>query len=100
MAKVIQIRNVPEGLHRQLKSRAGIAGMSLSDYLLTEIRDFAARPTLEEMRERLRQTSTGKRSDAGSPLNPNRSTRHMFSISKCSKYCGASCGSARSRLFE
>ena len=54
MAKMIQIRNVPEALHRQLKSRAAIAGMSLSDYLLMEIRDLAMRPTLAEMRERLR----------------------------------------------
>ena len=38
---MIQVRNVPEDLHRQLKSRAAIAGMSLSDYLLREIRAVA-----------------------------------------------------------
>ena len=36
MGRMVQIRNVPEGLHRQLKSRAALAGMSLSDYLLSE----------------------------------------------------------------
>ena len=53
MSKMIQLRNVPEGLHRSLKARAAMAGMSLSDYLLAEIREIAERPTLTEMRERL-----------------------------------------------
>jgi hypothetical protein len=51
---MVQIRNVPETLHRQLKSRAALAGMSLSDYLLSEIRQLAERPTIEELRRRLR----------------------------------------------
>jgi plasmid stability protein len=51
---MVQIRNVPETLHRQLKSRAALAGMSLSDYLLREIRQVAERPTLDELRARLR----------------------------------------------
>jgi plasmid stability protein len=55
MSKMIQIRNVPDTLHRKLKSRAALAGMSLSDYLLAEIRSIAERPTLEEMRARLQQ---------------------------------------------
>jgi plasmid stability protein len=52
---MIQIRNVPDVLHRRLKSRAALAGMSLSDYLLSEIRQVAARPTLDELRARLEQ---------------------------------------------
>jgi len=54
MGTMIQIRNVPEALHRQLKSRAALEGMSLSDYLLGEIRQVAERPTINELRERLR----------------------------------------------
>jgi len=54
MGIMIQIRNVPEALHRQLKSRAALAGMSLSDYLLSEIRQVAERPTIDELRTRLR----------------------------------------------
>jgi plasmid stability protein len=50
---MIQIRNVPGELHRRLKSRAALAGMSLSDYLLDEIRQVAERPTLAELRARL-----------------------------------------------
>jgi len=53
MSVMIQIRNVPDALHRQLKSRAALAGMSLSDYLLHEIRQVAERPTFEELRARL-----------------------------------------------
>jgi plasmid stability protein len=54
MERMIQIRNVPEALHRTLKARAASAGMSLSDYLLSELREIAERPTLAEFRERLR----------------------------------------------
>ena len=50
---MIQIRNVPDDLHRELKVRAARAGMSLSDYLLDEVRRVADRPTVEEMRARL-----------------------------------------------
>jgi plasmid stability protein len=57
MSTMIQIRNVPDALHRRLKSRAALAGMSLSDYLLTEIRDLAERPTIEELRARLERRS-------------------------------------------
>jgi len=53
MTTMIQIRNVPDALHRRLKSRAALAGMSLSDYLLSEIRQVAERPTIDELRERL-----------------------------------------------
>ena len=53
MTVMIQIRNVPDALHRQLKSRAALAGTSLSDYLLGEIRQIAERPTLDELRARL-----------------------------------------------
>jgi len=53
MTTTIQIRNVPDALRRRLKSRAARAGMSLSDYLLGEIRRVAGRPTLNELRARL-----------------------------------------------
>ena len=53
MSKMIQLRNVPDALHRSLKARAAMAGMSLSDYLLSEIKEIADRPTLAELRNRL-----------------------------------------------
>ena len=53
MPTMIQLRHVPDDLHRKLKARAALAGMSLSDYLLREIRAIADRPTLDELRARL-----------------------------------------------
>jgi plasmid stability protein len=53
MVKMIQIRNVPEELHRTLKVRAAQMGMTLSDYLLSEIEQVAAKPTMKEWLERV-----------------------------------------------
>jgi len=55
MSKMIQVRNVPDSLHRSLKARAALAGMSLSEYLLAEIKEIAERPTLAELLGRLRK---------------------------------------------
>ena len=52
---MVQIRNVPTELHRRLKSRAAIEGMSMSDYVLRELRKALDRPTREEILERLRR---------------------------------------------
>jgi len=54
---MIQVRNVPESVHRTLKAQAALSGMSLSDFLLAEIRQVAERPTIDELRERLRRRS-------------------------------------------
>jgi antitoxin FitA len=48
MSSMIQIRNVPDELHRELKVRAARTGMTLSDYLLAELRALAVRPTMQE----------------------------------------------------
>jgi len=53
MPVVLQIRNVPYDLHRKLKARAALEGISLSDYLLRELRHAIERPTLDETRKRL-----------------------------------------------
>lgn len=55
MSKMIQIRNVPDEVHRTLKARAAKAGMSLSDYLRQEVARLAERPTLEEWFEEVRK---------------------------------------------
>lgn len=54
---MIQIRNVPDSLHRELKARAALERMSLSDYLMSEIRRSAERPSLKKLRERLDKRS-------------------------------------------
>jgi plasmid stability protein len=50
---MIQLRHVPDTLHRKLKSRAALEGLSLSDYLLKEVEKMSELPTMEEMRARL-----------------------------------------------
>jgi plasmid stability protein len=73
MSKMIQLRNVPEALHRKLKARAALEGLSLSDYLLGEIRLIAERPTLAEIRQRLEQRASSELTT--SPANAIREER-------------------------
>jgi hypothetical protein len=54
MSRMIQLRHVPDALHRQLKARAALSGLPLSEYLIREVRKIAEFPTAEEMRARLR----------------------------------------------
>lgn len=54
MPKMIQLRHVPDALHRQLKARAALSGLPLSDYLVREVKKIAEQPTPEEMQARLR----------------------------------------------
>ena len=51
---MVQIRNVPTELHRRLKARAAIEGMSMSDFVMRELRKALDRPTRQEILERLR----------------------------------------------
>lgn len=53
MSKMIQIRHVPDGLHRRLRARAAMAGMSLSDYLRVELERTAEQLTYSELRQQL-----------------------------------------------
>lgn len=55
MGKLVQVRDVPEQVHRTLKARAARSGISFSDYLRAELALIAARPTPEEVRARLRE---------------------------------------------
>ena len=66
----LQIRNVPEAVHRVIKARAAMAGMSLSEYLLLELRNACERPSLDEIRERVR-----RRRPVKLPVSPARLIR-------------------------
>jgi hypothetical protein len=59
MSKMIQIRNVPDDLHRDLKKRAALAGMSMSDYIKRELDRKSRKSTIKEIRERSRGRSAG-----------------------------------------
>ena len=53
MPVMIQIRNVPDAVHRALKARSALAGKSLSDLILAELVAMAALPSEAELKERL-----------------------------------------------
>ena len=53
MSKMLRIRNVPDDLHRRLEARSALAGVSMSDYVLREIRKSLTRPTREEVLARM-----------------------------------------------
>lgn len=85
MARTIQIRHVPDDLHRRLRERAAEQGMSLSDLLLHELLGFAARPpmrdTMDRMSARPRRVlpepaadaiAAGRRERRASPAGPSR----------------------------
>ena len=57
MATMIQIRNVPQKIHRQLKSRAALKGLSMSEYILQELTKSLERPPREELLDRIAQLS-------------------------------------------
>ena len=62
--KHIQIRNVPDPVHRRLKAQAALEGRSLSEYLLSELERIAERPARKDLLERLAKASRG-------PLRPS-----------------------------
>ena len=51
---MVQIRNVPPELHRRLKARAAIEGMTMSDFIRRELAKVLERPPRHEVLERLR----------------------------------------------
>ena len=73
MSKMIQLRHVPDELHRKLKARAAMEGLSLSDYLLQEVERLAERPTLNDLRRRLSQRE---------PVNPRTSPARAVRVER------------------
>lgn len=57
MSTMVQIRNVPSELHRQLKARAASEGLTMSDYILREVGKALSRPTRDEVLTRLEKRS-------------------------------------------
>ena len=57
---LVQIRSVPVDLHRRLKARAAMEGMSMSDYVLREIRKALDRPMRHEVLDSLRSRPVRK----------------------------------------
>jgi len=51
----VQIRDVPEDVHRRLKSQAALAGQSLNEFLLARMSELARSPTVPELIARIRE---------------------------------------------
>ena len=71
MSKMIQLRHVPDDLHRKLKARAALDGLTLSDYLLREVRKIAERPTPAELQARIARRT---------PVKPRETTAQANSL--------------------
>jgi len=68
MSSMVQIRNVPAELHRRLKARAAIEGMSMSEFVLREIKKALDRPTRQEVLDRLARRPTRRLRRAAADL--------------------------------
>jgi antitoxin FitA len=62
--KTIQVRHVPDDVHRALRARAAAAGLSLSDFALGELERVAQRPPVAVVLERARSRAGGAERDA------------------------------------
>ena len=73
---MIQVRNVPDTLHRRLKVRAALAGLSLSEYVLQEMKLAEKRSTYDEFPARLRlRTQVHTRETAAQAVRAEREGR-------------------------
>lgn len=72
---MVQIRNVPAELHRRLKARAAMEGMSMSDYVLRVLRKALDRPTRQEVLERLRAQPVRQLTRAADLIRAERDSR-------------------------
>ena len=76
MSKMIQIRNVPDRVHRMLKARAAQAGLPLSDYLLRQVTEASQRPTLEDVIAQIRARGiTPSQIDSAAAVRAERESR-------------------------
>jgi plasmid stability protein len=76
MSTMIQIRNVPDELHRRIKARAALAGMSMSQYILRELERSLERPTRAELLERIAELPAVEAEPAPATLMREDRERH------------------------
>ena len=72
MSKMIQIRNVPEDVHRELKARAARVGMSLSDFLKAELARLAAHRPLSDLVAEMGYEPSLRRGEAATAVRAGR----------------------------
>jgi hypothetical protein len=67
MSRMIQVKGVPDGVHRRLKARAALRGQTLSDYLRGEMERLAARPSPDELLALLDREAPAALGDSAAP---------------------------------
>lgn len=76
MSTMLQVRNVPDHIHRTLKARAASRGQALSDYALEVLKREISRPTRDEMLQRFASLSrVATREDAATVVRKAREAR-------------------------
>jgi hypothetical protein len=71
----VQIRDVPDDVHRRLKASAALSGQSLNDYLLARVAELARRPTLPELAERIRARGVYRGPSSAAAIRSGRAER-------------------------
>jgi plasmid stability protein len=71
----VQIRGVPDDVHRRLKSQAALSGQSLNEYLLARMSDIARVPTVPELAERIRERPAYTGPSSAAAIGEERSAR-------------------------
>jgi plasmid stability protein len=71
----VQIRDVPEDVHRRLKSQAALTGRSLNEYLRDRMTEIARYPTLDELASRIREREPYTKSAAAALVRDDRDRR-------------------------
>jgi plasmid stability protein len=76
MTRMLQVRNVPDDVHARLKERAKAAGMSMSEYVLRELKELADKPSLDEIWRRAEaRDSSVSLADAAQLIRDERDAR-------------------------
>jgi len=71
----VQIRDVPEDVHRRLKAQAALSGQSLNEFLLARMKDIASVPTVSELAERIRGRAPYEGPPAATVIREDRDRR-------------------------
>jgi antitoxin FitA len=71
----VQVRGVPDDVHRRLKSQAALAGQSLNEFLLARMTDIARQPTVPELADRIREREPFEGPSSASLIRDDRDRR-------------------------
>jgi len=71
----VQIRGVPDDVHRRLKSQAALAGQSLNEFLLARMSDIARVPTVPELAARIRERTSYDGPSSAAVIRDDRDSR-------------------------